>query len=240
LTALRHSVDIELVHAWLLALLLSAAGWEQRSFRCQRPARGCQTRACCDQSPGISSRESGGLREYLAVGEIDAPPERVFAVVTDFEHGAEFMPHLVFSRVLSRTATEVVSWASASFPLVSRRDWIVRFHLEDLPGGALRASWSPETSPWLPPPGGAVRLRVNSGSWLIEPIDGGRRSRATYQVLADPGGWIPAFLARPAEEAALPDLFEAVRKRAAVPARDQRAGNVITAPLIVPASGETR
>lgn len=151
--------------------------------------------------------------EIIAVDELDAPPAKVFAVVTDFEHGAEFMPHLVFSRVLWRHGDELLNWASAKFPLAERRDWVVRFHLEHLAGGALRASWRPEPSAWSPRPGGAVRMTVNSGSWLIEPLDGGRRSRATYRVTAEPGGWIPAWLARPAETAAVRDLFEAIRGR---------------------------
>ena len=59
-----------------------------------------------------------------------------------------------------------------------------------------------------------IRLKVNTGSWTMEPIDGGKRTLATYQLLTDPGGSIPTFIANKANTKALPELFSRVRKRA--------------------------
>ena len=56
---------------------------------------------------------------------------------------------------------------------------------------------------------------VNEGSWTLEALDGGRRTRATYYLYTDPGGSIPKWIANKANTMALPDLFEAIRKRAA-------------------------
>ena len=61
---------------------------------------------------------------------------------------------------------------------------------------------------------GVIRLKVNTGSWTMEPIDGGKRTLATYQLLTDPGGSIPTFIANKANTKALPELFARVRKRA--------------------------
>jgi len=59
-----------------------------------------------------------------------------------------------------------------------------------------------------------VRLKIVTGSWTLEPIDGGKRTLATYQVLTDPGGRIPAFISNKANTTCLPELFARVRKRA--------------------------
>src|SRR5207248_1626668 len=59
-----------------------------------------------------------------------------------------------------------------------------------------------------------VRLKVNTGSWTFEPLGSGKRSLAIYQLLTDPGGSIPKFMANRANTTALPELFARVRKRA--------------------------
>ncbi len=60
-----------------------------------------------------------------------------------------------------------------------------------------------------------VRVKVNEGSWLLEPAGpGGESTRATYQIFTDSGGAIPAFLANHASQLIIPKLFEAIRKQA--------------------------
>src|SRR5258706_3963 len=55
---------------------------------------------------------------------------------------------------------------------------------------------------------------VGQIGWPLEPIDGGKRTLGTYQLLTDPGGSIPTFIANKANTTALPELFARVRKRA--------------------------
>lgn len=207
----------------LLALLLAAEpAWEQKEFDCDKPS-GCDTTQCCQYGLAVYTREKPGIdvKEVKAVGQVNAPPSRVFDVVTDYEHQVGNMPYVQDQAVFSRTDKEVVFWAVADFPLVSRRDWVLKSHLEkDLPGGVYRAHWEPTEVKDVPPPeSGVIRLKVNSGSWTMEPIDGGKRTLATYQLLTDPGGSIPTFIANKANTKALPELFERVRKRAEGPGK---------------------
>lgn len=201
-----------------LALILAAAadepGWEKKNWECMRPEKGCYIRTCCQLSFGVWTREKPGsdVKEVRAVGEVDAPPERVYQVITDFEHYAEFMPYLEDSKVIKRSDDEVVTWAIMNAPMVSRRDWIVRVKLD--PKNKLGTTWTLATE-GPPPSDRAVRLKVNDGSWTLEPLDGGKRTRCTYYLYTDPGGSIPTWIANKANTMALPDLFEAVRKRAA-------------------------
>jgi hypothetical protein len=209
--------------AALLVLLLAFSSraeepkWELKEFDCKRPD-GCGEEACCQYGLAVYTREKPGadVREVKATGQVDAPPAKVFEVVTDYEHQVGNMPYVQDQAVFSRTDGEVVFWAVADFPLVSRRDWIVKSRLEKaLPGGVYRAAWEPTQVANVPPPeDGVVRLKVNSGSWTLAPLDGGKRTLATYQLLTDPGGSIPKFIANKANTTALPELFARVRKRA--------------------------
>ena len=204
--------------SFALAAPAEEAKWEKKEFECERPERGCHIATCCRYGLAVFTREKPGalVREVKAVGQVDAPPERVFAVVTDYEHQVGNMPYVEKQQVFARTDKDVTFWAVGDFPFVSRRDWIVKSKLEkNLPGGVYRAAWDPVEIRDAPPPAdGVVRLEIVTGSWTMEPIDGGKRTLATYQVLTDPGGRIPAFIANKANTTCLPELFARVRKRA--------------------------
>ena len=195
-----------------------AAKWERKEFDCERPAHGCHITSCCQYGLAVYTREKDGLdvREVRAVGQMDASPARVFEVVSDYEHQVGRMPYVEKAQVFSREDSEVVFWAQADFPMVSRRDWVLKSTLsKKLPKGVWRVSWEPTQVPAAPlPADGVVRLEVNTGSWTLEPLDGGKRTLATYQLLTDPGGSIPTFIANKANTTALPELFSRVRKNA--------------------------
>src|SRR5436853_7542606 len=121
---------------WIAALLAAADSqpWEQKEFDCDRPAHGCDETKCCEYGLAVYTREKPGVdvKEVKAVGQVDAPPEKVFQVVTDYEHQVGNMPYVEEQKVFSRTDADVTFWAVADFPMVSRRDWIVKSKLEKL------------------------------------------------------------------------------------------------------------
>ena len=67
----------------------------------------------------------------------------------------------------------------------------------------------------VPEKDGIVRVKINTGAWILAPLAGGKRTRITYRVSTNPGGSIPTWLANKSNTTAIPDLFKAVRKRAA-------------------------
>jgi hypothetical protein len=161
---------------------------------------------------------SAGVREIRAISEFDAAPGTVFQVVGDFVNYAKFMPYVKESRITKVLGeNELVTYQLLSPPLVSNRDYFI--HVKKTPGNAengqvFRSEWKavPETEPDRE---GVVRVRINSGSWTLEPLDGGRRTRITYSLLTHPGGSIPSWVANASNTTAIPDLFAAIRKRAA-------------------------
>jgi hypothetical protein len=162
-------------------------------------------------------------RRVIAVSEVEVPPEAVFNVLVDFEHYREFMPYVKESEVLSRTGdNEMVTYARIAPPFISERDYPLKVRLtrrsaagDGIPkDSAFKVEWIalPEAKPEVE---GVVRVKLNEGSWLAEPLDGGRRTRLTYTLLTDPGGLIPDFVFNLSNTVAIPELFDAVRKRSA-------------------------
>ena len=58
-----------------------------------------------------------------------------------------------------------------------------------------------------------VRIRLSTGSWSLEPIEGGQTTRVTYSIITDPGGKVPRAFADGATNAGMDGLMKAVRKR---------------------------
>ena len=57
-----------------------------------------------------------------------------------------------------------------------------------------RMDGEPEAEPEVE---GVVRVKLNEGSWLAEPLNGGKRTRLTYTLLTNPGGLIPRLCRQP-------------------------------------------
>ena len=187
-------------------------GW---SLDVQRPGTGW-TEAYRSAELVIFTKDVEKGRRIVAIAEVDARPEVVFNVVNDFDHYPEFMPYVIESRVLSRNGdSEVVAYNRIAPPFVAERDYPLKFRMTRgslANGGVFRSEWtaSPETEPEVE---GVVRIRLNDGSWVAEPISGGSRTRLTYTLLTNPGGMIPDFVANMSNTVAIPKLFKAVMKR---------------------------
>jgi hypothetical protein len=156
------------------------------------------------------------LKEFRAVGEIDAPTQVVHAVIDDLENYPSFMPYTAECRVMKRENNFIVTYQRLSPKICADRDYTLHIRKKSWPaseGGHVYLNWwktvnslGPEEKP------GVVRVEVCDGGWLLEP-NGADKTRATYSVYTDTGGLIPAFLANRASEIGIGRLFEAVRKQ---------------------------
>ena len=157
-------------------------------------------------------------RRIVAIAEVGVSPEVVFDVLVDFERYPDFMPYVNESRVLSRkNDSEIVTYARIAPPFVSERDYPLRVRItRGMPsnGGVFKIGWEavPEAQPEVE---GVVRVKLNEGSWLVEPLKGGMRTRLTYTLLTNPGGLIPVFVVNMSNTIAIPELFKAVAIRSA-------------------------
>src|SRR3954447_6162214 len=165
----------------------------------------------------IFTKDVGQDHDVLAISELETTPAVVFSVLSDFKHYPEFMPYVQESRVLNRTNDlDVVTYARIAPPFVSERDYPLHVTMtrgSRSNGGVFKLEWTaaPEAQPEIE---GVVRVKLNQGAWIAEPVDGGKRTRLTYALLTNPGGLIPSFVIDLSYTVSIPELFDAVRKRA--------------------------
>jgi hypothetical protein len=164
--------------------------------------------------------EGSSIRECRAIGLIDAEPIVVKRVIDDTAEYPKFMPYVIETRTLSRTADGRVGYQRISPPVVGDRDYTVRVKCESKAcpaGGTIYCNrWEVANDLGPAEIKGVTRVKITQGSWLLEPSPGGK-TKATYTIYSDSGGGIPTFLLNTANKTALPKLFDAVRKQAALP-----------------------
>ena len=169
----------------------------------------------------IYSRPHPGshLKEFKAVGEIDAASDTVHKVIDDVEAYSSFMPYTTEARVIERKQNSIVTYQRLSPKIVSDRDYTLRIEKKSWPaenGTAYLNRWTPanENGPAEKP--GVFRVKTCEGSWQLEPA-GANKTRATYFVFTDSGINVLPFLANTISETGISKLFAAVRKQAKDP-----------------------
>ena len=156
-------------------------------------------------------RPGSPLKEFKAVGPIDAPPGAVCAVIDDFQNYPKFMPYMTECRLIKRDGDSIVGYQK----VCADRDYTLRVWKKSWPstdGLVFMSHWSPANELGPPEKKGVVRVKLCEGKWLLEP-DGATKTRATYSIYTDSGGFIPSFLANRISLTGITKLFAAVRKQ---------------------------
>ena len=183
----------------------SGEGWEQLDKRGSLTIYG-------RNRPGTS------IRETRAVGTLEAPNWVIKNVLDDVEDYPSFMPYIVESKLVSRNAakhTQIV-YTRMTPPLIDPRDYtlLIRDDSHKTPEGVVYGShWSAANAQGPDEKPGTVRVKNNEGSWVLEPIDGGERTKGTYTLFTDGGGGIPAFIFNQLSKRRLNELFEVLGKQ---------------------------
>jgi len=163
-------------------------------------------------------RKDTGIMEVKAVGVIEAAPAVAKRVLDDTDEYPRFMPYVTESRVISRKGDTLIGYQRLSVPLVNDRDCTMRIRCQTwraADGGTCFCNrWEAANELGPAEKSGVARIRINEGSWLLEPLDGGLHTRATYTVCSDSGGKLPAPLVNIANRTAIPKLFDSIRQQA--------------------------
>lgn len=166
------------------------------------------------------TRKDSAIREFKAVGMFDLDAATVKRVIDDTDEYTHFMPYVTECRVLSRHPGGLVCYQRVSPPFVSARDYTiaVRFETWHSPAGTCYYNhWdlANEQGPAEQP--GTARVKINQGSWLLEPAGDGHQTKATYRIYSDSGGTLPAMIVNAVTKTAIPKLFDSIRKQAKLP-----------------------
>ncbi|NVJ18001.1 START domain-containing protein [Myxococcus sp. AM010] len=165
----------------------------------------------------VRARPGSEAKDVWAEGELAASAADVQAVLRDVDAYRRWMPYVKESRILKDLPDEGQrTYTKLDLPVVSSRDYICDVVLESKlaedGSGVFAQRWQ-ATPDAIPQRRGTVRIRLNEGSWRVEPRGEGK-SHAVYRFSVDPAGSIPGFLARMGQKDAVEDTFRAVEKRA--------------------------
>ena len=165
----------------------------------------------------VRARPGSEAKDVWAEGELAASAADVQAVLRDVDAYRRWMPYVKESRILKDLPDEgQLTYTKLDLPVVSSRDYICNVVLESKlaedGSGVFAQRWQ-ATPDAIPQRRGTVRIRLNEGSWRVEPRGEGK-SHAVYRFSVDPAGSIPGFLARMGQKDAVEDTFRAVEKRA--------------------------
>jgi Polyketide cyclase / dehydrase and lipid transport len=159
------------------------------------------------------------LKEFRAVGQIDAPSRTVKNVIGDFESYTSFMPYMAECRLLKRESGSYLTYQRISPKICGDRDYSLRVRESSSMGdGGLTYSnkWEAANESGPPEKKGVLRIKVCEGSWLLEPA-GAEKTRGTYLIYSDTGGLVPAFIANHFAQVGIVKVFAAIRKQAKDP-----------------------
>jgi hypothetical protein len=175
------------------------------------------------QTNGLSiySRPHPGshLKEFRAIGEMDASSKTVHRVIDDVEAYPSFMPYTAEARVIERKHNSILTYQRISPKIVSDRDYTIRIEKKSWPadnGVAYFSEWRPANEHGPAEKHGVFRVKLVNGSWLLEPI-GPNKTLATYYVFTDSGIAVPPPMANVISETGISKLFAAVRKETREP-----------------------
>ena len=155
------------------------------------------------------------LKEFKAIGFVDAPSYAVHAVIDDFENYPKFMPYTLECRLLKREGDSMIGYQRLSPKICEDRDYTLRVSKKSWSGPkglTYLSQWEAANELGPAEQKGIVRIKVCNGTWLLEP-DGPAKTRATYSIYSDTGGSIPAFIANHASLTAIKKLYGAIRNQ---------------------------
>ena len=175
------------------------------------------------QANGVSiySRPHPGLKlkEFKAIGEIDASTHTAHKVIDDVEAYPTFMPYTAEARVIERKHDSILAYQRISPKIVGDRDYTIRIQKKSWPaqnGVAYLSEWRQANQHGPAEKPGVFRVNLVDGSWLLERV-GSSKTRGTYSVFTDSGIGVPAFLVNKISETGIIKLFAAVRQQAKEP-----------------------
>jgi hypothetical protein len=165
------------------------------------------------------------------MGVIDAPRERVWLVIGDYNEQKNFMPNLLESFVIRPEALDLVRDASPE-DLASLESRLKEYKCDEVAGKVVYV-YGAGDFPWPMPDKRYIlkierdpdhytthanmvigQMKVNEAFWELEPYGtDGSKTLATYRILLDTGMPLPGFAINMAASSSLPEVIKAVRRK---------------------------
>ena len=116
--------------------------------------------------------KGSALKEFKAVGSIEAPTTAMHRMLDDVDSYPSFMPYMAECRIIKRDGDSIITYQRLAPRLVSERDYTLRVEEKSWTSGSGLAylhRWQTANEAGPPPRKGVLRVSVSEGSWLLEP-----------------------------------------------------------------------
>jgi coenzyme Q-binding protein COQ10 len=129
---------------------------------------------------------------------INAPMDRLFTVIADYQSYPQFLPEVKSIRISKREGSEV----DVHYEVEVLKKIRYTLRLKEEPPN--RISWTFVEG---------ELMRDNRGNWLLEPAGEGK-TKATYTIEMKLGPLVPKSIVNALVDSSLPKMLEAFKKRA--------------------------
>ncbi len=143
--------------------------------------------------------------EHVVQAIVEAPPAKVWRVVSDCAHYKDHLPHVAASAELSRVGQVVTCQVTIAVPFPMSNLTAVTEAVHEDHGDRMSRTWKLVSGDY----------EFNEGSWNVQSYRGGAASLVTYRLHVKPKSAVPGFIRNLAQDKALPELMERVRVEAA-------------------------
>lgn len=138
---------------------------------------------------------------------IEAPPDRVWQAITDYDNLHRTLPKVVHSRVVERHGNDVLLEQRGKAGILIF-EITVRFRLQLHEEPLKRVTFEQTEGDFS----------LYRGSWELEPVDEGRATILRYHAEMKPGFFAPPILVSFVQRQDLPEILKAHRRTAETPA----------------------
>jgi hypothetical protein len=145
-------------------------------------------------------------------GVLDAPIDRVAAVILDYKRTSEWVDHLEEERLLRQvSATEFIAYTHIGTPFVMKdRDFVIRVRVEVNPQERRLVITNESTTDSNEPDHGYVRGEVIKSTFGLVAIDGDH-TRLVGEIHADPKGSVPKWIVNVFQKSWPRDTFDRIQ-----------------------------
>lgn len=157
------------------------------------------------------------IHEVAAISIIHAPMPTIARLISDYAGYPQFMPYVTRSDIESEANGQTWVFQQLAFPFpISNRFYTIRLGADASRSkeGIFRLSWQLADPNHAARKGTGEPVLINHGFWKLEAIGEGRDTHVTYFVHTDPGGALPSWVVNLANQAAVPKVIDAVRRKA--------------------------
>ena len=130
---------------------------------------------------------------------VNVSPENFFKVITDYENYPKFLNDLQEAKITKRKGNEVEG--RFKLKLIKTVDYTLKM-IEDAPK---ILKWTLVES---------SLMKSNDGSWKLEPLEGGKKTKAEYSIDIGFGLFVPKMITNQLTKVNLPATLKAFKEEA--------------------------